>query len=247
MAKKRGRKRKNELYFGPDQEKAVVDFLSSDDEVERNKIYNEYLKNPFNKMIDSIIRRYGLYRKNYSFEDLHADTLSFLLTKFDKFNIDSGKKAYSYYGTICKNYLLALLIKDDKNIKNILPFDTVFSSIEGRDDLVYNLKESDYELSNFIKDISDEIKIELKNNNSENKKKLTENEIKVGQALIDILDNWETIFDNMEGGPKYNKNTILATIRDYTNLTTKDIRVSMTRYKKIYALIKQNKIDEGYL
>ena len=65
--------------------------------------------------------------------------------------------------------------------------------------------------------------------------------------MVYILDNWETIFENLDGGTKYNKNTILATIRDYTNLITKDIRISMRRYKKIYALIKTDKIDEGYL
>jgi hypothetical protein len=76
---------------------------------------------------------------------------------------------------------------------------------------------------------------------------MTDNEKKLGTALVDILDNWETIFENLDGGSKYNKNSILATIRENTNLTTKDIRISMRRYNKIYALIKTNKIDEGYL
>ena len=58
--KKRGRKRTSNLYFGPDQEKAVVDFLTTESYSERNKIYNEYLRHPINKMVDSIIRRYKL-------------------------------------------------------------------------------------------------------------------------------------------------------------------------------------------
>ena len=36
MANKRGRKRKNDLYFGPDQEQAVLKYLDSEDELERN-------------------------------------------------------------------------------------------------------------------------------------------------------------------------------------------------------------------
>lgn len=247
MAGKRGRKRKNDLYFGPAEEEAVVKFLESDDEIERNRIYNKWLREPLDKMIESIIRRYKLYRKNVAFEDLHADTLSFLITKADKFDTKSGKKAYSYYGTICKNYILALLIKDDKHLRANLSFEDTFSKIEDRDDLVYDLSDTNYELANFIQDISDEIKVELESDGDESKKKLTENERKVGEALVDILDNWETIFENMDGGSKYNKNTVLATIRDYTNLTTKDIRVSMRRYKKLYYLIKDDRVDEGYL
>lgn len=246
MAGNRGRKRKNDLYFGPDEEKAVVEFLSCDDPIERNRIYNKWLRAPFDKMIESIIRRYKLYRKTYSFEDLHSDTLSFLITKADKFDHTQGKKAYSYYGTICKNYILMLLIKDDKGMKANTSFEDTFNSIQDREDLTYHLSDTDYGLADFIKTISDEIKEELEEAD-ESKKKITDNERKVGEALIDILDNWEFIFENMDGGSKYNKNTVLATIRDYTNLTTKDIRVAMRRFKKLYALIKEDKIDEGYL
>lgn len=246
MAEKRGRKRKNDLYFGPNEEKAVVEFLTCDDPIERNRIYNKHLRAPFDKMIESIIRRYKLYRKGYSFEHLHSDTLSFLITKAEKFKPEKGKKSYSYFGTICKNYILMLLIKDDKGLKVNASFEDTFNSIQERDDLVYHLSDTDYDLAQFIKTMSEEIKEELEAAD-ESKKKITENERKVGEALIDILDNWEFIFENMEGGSKYNKNTVLATIRDYTNLSTKDIRVAMRRFKKLYALIKEDKIDEGYL
>ena len=117
---KRGRKRTTNLYFGPEQEKAVVEFLTSDDYEERNKIYNTFLKAPLNKMIESIIRRYKLYRKDYTYEDIHSDTLSFLATKMEKFQPSKNKKAYSYFGTICKNYLLGQLLKSDKKMKSDL-------------------------------------------------------------------------------------------------------------------------------
>ena len=44
MAKQRGRKRTNDLYFGPDEEAAVVRFLECNDEIERNAIYNQWLR-----------------------------------------------------------------------------------------------------------------------------------------------------------------------------------------------------------
>ena len=113
MTTKRGRKRKNDLYFGPNEEEAVVKFLKSTDGTERNLIFNEWLKAPLDKMIESIIRKYKLYRKGETFEELHSDTLSFLMTKVHKFETDRGKKAYSYFGTISKHYILGLLIKDE--------------------------------------------------------------------------------------------------------------------------------------
>jgi hypothetical protein len=107
---KRGRKRKNDMYFGPEEEEAVIRFLESTNETERNQIFNEWLKEPFDKMVESIIRKYKLYRKDISFEELHTDTVSFLATKVHKFESGRGKKAYSYFGTICKRYIIGLLI-----------------------------------------------------------------------------------------------------------------------------------------
>jgi hypothetical protein len=70
-------------------------------------------------------------------------------------------------------------------------------------------------------------------------KKAEWNERKVGYALIAILENWETAFQTMDGGSKYNKNSVLETMRNYTNLTTKDIRLAMKRYIILYDGLKQ--------
>tara|TARA_R110000803_G_scaffold13641_1_gene38266 strand:+ start:6774 stop:7508 length:735 start_codon:yes stop_codon:yes gene_type:complete len=235
--KKRGRKRTTNLYFGPEQEEAVVKFLTSDSESDRNKIYNEFLKHPINKMVESIIRRYKLYRKGYEYEDVHVDTLSFLITKMHNFKPEKNKKAYSYFGTICKNYLLGQLIKDEKKLKKDVPYDDVYRTVEGMDSFIYEIDKEKIKMDYFILDISDGIKEEL------NHKKITENEIKVGNALITILENWETIFERAESGHKYNKNLILSYIREMCDLTTKDIRVSMRRFKKLYKLFKDEKIN----
>src|SRR5258708_6505915 len=111
------RKRTQKQYWGVDQEEAVVRFLESESEDERNKIFNEYLREPLIIMVESIIRRYKLYRKGQEFNETHTDTTSFLLTKVAKFDPSKNHKAYSYFGTICKNYLMGSIQKDNKEIK----------------------------------------------------------------------------------------------------------------------------------
>jgi hypothetical protein len=248
MGTQRGRKRTNDLYFGPDEEAAVIRFLECNDDIERNAIYNEWLRGPFDKMIESIIRRYKLYRKGFSFEDLHSDTLSFLITKADKFEKDSGKKAYSYYGTICKHYILGLLIKDDSNVKQLYSYEDLSQDyFDDRDDLQYEIDDKDFTLDKFIVKLTSGIKLEIDNNETlPIKKRLNDNEIKVGYALIDILENWEQTLDAMNGGSKFNKNSVLETMRNYTNLSTKDIRSSMKRYKDIYSILKIDGLDNGF-
>lgn len=240
MVNKRGRKRKNEMYFGPNEEKAVNDYLASTDDTERNKIYNQWLREPLNKMIESIIRRYKLYRKGETFEDLHTDTLSFLMTKAHKFENARGKKAYSYYGTICKHYILGLLIKDEKYTRQTASYEDISADIEDRKDLSYTIDEDDFAMDVFLKKLVESIKTELDDENLPPKKKLNDNERKVGQSLIEILENWETAFDTMSGGPKYNKNSVLETMRNYTGLSTKDIRLAMRRFKSLYEFLKHH-------
>ena len=72
-------------------------------------------------MIESIIRRYKLYRKDMDYNDVHTDAHSFLMTKVDKFKPAKNKKAYSYFGTICKNYLMGQILKESfKNLEKSL-------------------------------------------------------------------------------------------------------------------------------
>lgn len=228
------------MYFGPDEEEAVIKFLESTDETERNQIFNEWLKAPLDKMIESIIRRYKLYRKGETFDELHSDTVSFLMTKVHKFERGRGKKAYSYFGTISKNYILGLLIKDEKYMKQTASYEDISEDIEERSDMTYVMDEEVFSMDTFIKKVTDGIKEELNDENHPPKKKLSDNEKKVGYALIEILENWETAFESMNGGSKYNKNSVLETMRNYTNLSTKDIRLAMKRYKELYELLKNH-------
>lgn len=251
MAKK-GRKRVKR-YFGPIEEEAVSLFLSSDDSIFRNEIYNKWLRHPFDKMVESIIRRYKLYRKGETFEDLHADTLSYLMMKSNKFDSKKGTKAYSYYGTVSKHYIMGLLIKDSKKLKQMASYDDVYKEVEEREDMKYTIDDDSY-IAEFIEEVKNEInkiiELDITENENEVKNKkniLTDNEKRVGLALIDIFDGWEIMFDNLDGGNKFNKNIILSTIREATNLETKAVRSGMKKYKKLYTILKVKRVDNGLL
>jgi hypothetical protein len=58
--KKKGRKPTVKKYFDEPEENAVRLYLGTDSKEDKNKIYNEFLKYPLDKMISSIIRRYKL-------------------------------------------------------------------------------------------------------------------------------------------------------------------------------------------
>ena len=110
-------------------------------------------------MISSIIRRYKLYRKDMDFIEIHTDTHSFLMTKVDKFKPAKEKKAYSYFGTICKNYLMGQIIKDQKETNRKISYEDISSSIEERSDMIYRIDddivETDVIINEYLKELKE--------------------------------------------------------------------------------------------
>ena len=225
--KKKGRKPTQTNYFDVREEKAVVMFLNTDSADEKNKIYNEFLRKPLDKMISSIIRRYKLYRPDMDFEEIHIDTHSFLMTKIDKFKPSKEKKAYSYFGTICKNYLMGQIIKDQKDINRKVSYEDISTDLENKPEFSYIIDGEPFDSEKLIKKFLEELKTFLKDEN------MNENERKLGLALYEIFRNYNMIFLGSDNN-KFNKNLILLSLREMTNLNTKEIRSSMKKYKNLY-------------
>ena len=225
--KKKGRKPTQENYFDVREELAVVNYLTASSFEEKNKIYNDFLRKPLDKMISSIIRRYKLYRKDMDFYEIHIDTHSFLMTKIDKFKPSKEKKAYSYFGTICKNYLMGQIIKDQKEMNRKISYEDISYDLENSNDFSYNIENDSIDATTIIAGFLLELDEFLKNTN------LSENEIKLGYALYELFDNYNDVFIGNDNN-KFNKNVVLLSLREMTNLSTKEIRSSMKKYKAIY-------------
>jgi hypothetical protein len=230
LSRKRGRKVSKENYFDVEEEMAVRMYLTATTFNEKNEIYNQYLRGPLDKMISSIIRRYKLYRKDMDFKEIHTDTHSFLMTKIDKFKPSKEKKAYSYFGTICKNYLMGQIIKDQKDMNRKVSYEDISSNLENRPDMVYYLEYEIVDAQDIISEFLGELRSVIDSGD------LNDNERKLGLALQDLFENYKEIFLGNENN-KFNKNVILLSLREMTNLSTKEIRSAIKKYKKLYYVV----------
>jgi hypothetical protein len=225
--KKKGRKPKTNNYFDEREERAVRLFLVAETYEEKNKIYNEFLKEPLDKMISSIIRRYKLYRKDMNYEEIHIDTHSFLMTKIDKFRPSKEKKAYSYFGTICKNYLMGQIMKDQKEMNRKISYEDISADLSNRPDFSYTIEDDNLSSETIIKKFLEKLKVNLEESID------NEHEQKLGSAIYDLFENYNLIFPDSNNN-KFNKNIILFELREMTNLSTKEIRTSIKKFKKLY-------------
>ena len=238
-------KNKSGNYFGKREEQAVVDYLTCDNYIEKQKIFNSILKPAFTKMIESLIRRYGLFVVDESFEDTFNDTMSALMLKINNFDASKGYKAYSYCGTICKNYLIRKRKESQRNGSLNVEFNPSYGN-----GLVDDMpKEKLDEKNEFNKQVIGKIYTAIKRSvDNKEEQNLTENEYKVGLALLQLLENWETVFNSFdeEQSKKYNKTNVIYYIMETTFLKDNEVRDAMKRYKLLYYIVKNDYVDNIY-
>ena len=108
-------KKKGVQYFTQETEDAIIDYNNATTFDEKNKIYHERIHYAFFKLTENIIHTFKFYYTDVdNIEDLQFEVISFLLSKIHLFNPAKGAKAYSYFGTIAKRYLI---LSNQKNYK----------------------------------------------------------------------------------------------------------------------------------
>jgi hypothetical protein len=149
------------------------------------------------------------------------------MTKVDNFKPAKNKKAYSYFGTICKNYLMGQILKDQKETNRKISYEDISSTLENRPDMVYYIEFEKVDAEKIINVFLTDLKVYVTNNID------NENELKLGHALIELFDNYGNIFIGNDNN-KFNKNIVLLSLREMTNLNTKEIRIYLKKFKVLY-------------
>lgn len=121
---KKKRRPKSKNYFTHDTELAIVKYNSLDpikDEKLRSDIYNKEIHYPYFKLTQNIIHTFKFYHTEVeNLEHLQHEIIVFLLSKIHMFDPTRGSKAYSYFGTIVKRWLILYNTKNyKKKIKNV--------------------------------------------------------------------------------------------------------------------------------
>ncbi len=231
MAKKRGRKSKRQ-YFTEDTELAIIEYLASEDQVLRNKIYNERIHHSFYKLAENLIHTFKFYYTEVDdLEDLKHEVICFLLEKLHYFKVGKGK-AFSYFSIVGKNYLILYNNKNyaKKKIKaDLVEVDT--------DDNILNefdrkkIREEKKEFLDLYIHYMDQI--------------LTKTFKK--QEEIQVADAVLTVFKKRESLEIFNKKAIYIYIREITGLETPIITKVIKIMKKIYGDCYSEYLETGYI
>jgi len=218
--RKRKPKTKNN-YFTKETEEAILKYRSCHDAYERNRIYNEEIHYGFYKLVENIIHTFKFYYTEVdNIEDLKYEVISFLLQKLDLYNQSKGK-AYSYFGTIAKRYLI---IYNQKNYKKFLSKTEIKNEVESEENIMNSMIDShEPELDKldvvemFVKHVDDNL-LDLFTK---------EDELKVADAILEIFKKRENI-------DIFNKRAVFIYVREMTDAESNTITNVIKKLKVIY-------------
>ena len=148
-------------------------------------------------------------------------------------------KAYSYCGTVCKNYLMFKSTQYAKKKIRNTSYDDVFEDLSNN--VKYSTNETSYAeiAEKLVVNVAYEIERMIEN---AEENLLNENEIKVGNALINLLRNWEEVLPD-GGSNKLQKSSVLYFLREETMMSTKEIRDNMKKYKCVYKILRKMAVE----
>jgi len=225
------RPKKAILYFTEDTQKAIVEYRLETDTVKRNQIFNSRIYYAFFKLAENIIHTFKFYYTEVdNINELKHEVISFLLEKLHLYDESKGK-AYSYFGTITKRYLIVYNNNNYKKQKSKAAVEEIDEDKTIINRLLIN-QEGKVEYSTFM-----DIYIKHVDQNL-----LTifpkKQEAKVGDAILELFKRRE----NLE---IFNKKALFIYIKEITDAPTPTITKVNKTLKSIYKQMLNDYIENG--
>lgn len=225
-----GRKRSKANYFTKETEDYIVAYNNSEDIVYRQQIFTDHIYYPFYKLVENIIHTYKFYYTDVNdIEDLKHEIISILVEdKIMKFDPSRGAKAYSYFGTIVKRWLIAYADKNYKRLKRVGSFEEINESYEpeiGRTKTGYEVTLSQI-IERFIEESYEELDTMFKKDADR----------KIADAIL-------TLFSKRNDIEIFKKKALYIYIREITGEETPQLTKIINILKKKFYTIHQQYVE----
>jgi len=235
---KRGQPRRRKpkeprIYFTQETEDAIIRYLASDDQNFRNKIYREEIEYAFYKLSENIIHTFKFYYTDLdTIEDLKHEVVTFLLEKLHLYDQSKGK-AYSYFGTIAKRYLI---IYNEKNYKKLQNHTDVEDIDEDKTILYETIREAEEKVdpNNFIDQYVRYIDKHLYSLFPKGQ------DAKTADAIIELFRKRESL-------EIFNKKALYIYIREMTDVSTPQITKITKKLDTLRTRLYNEYYQHGYI
>ena len=231
MVKKRRKKSKN--YFTQETEDYIVKYNNQPDPEIRSRIYETHIHHPFFKLTQNIIHTFKFYHTEVeNLEHLQHEIITFLLSKMHLFDPTRGAKAYSYFGTIVKRWLILYNTKNyTKKVKK------VDVDVLTGENSTYTYTQGDEKVKS---DLDKYVDIFVKYT-SENLLELfpKKNDAQIADAILELFRKRETI-------EVFNKKALYIYIREMVDVKTPKITKIADKLHEVFKSQYIFYLENGY-
>jgi hypothetical protein len=226
---RKAKKGSTRYYFTDDTEKAIIRHNKETRPHMRERIYNEHIRTPFEKLAENIIHTFKFYYFDVPSEDVKHEVVSFLYMNMHKFTEGKGK-AFSYFSIVAKNYLI---LHNNNNYKKMKQTDSEEVTDYKRDPIS---EASRADLLTAKKEYLD-LFVEYWDNNLTTVFKRKQ-DMDVANAVLYLMEHRENI-DN------FNKKALYIMIREMTDSNTQHITRVVNVMKKHHFNLQKNYLTTG--
>jgi len=225
------RPKKSIDYFTLDTQQAILDYRLETSAAKRNKIFNEKIYYAFYKLAENIIHTFKFYYTEVdNINELKHEVIAFLLEKLHLYDPSKGK-AYSYFGTIAKRYLIVYNNNNYKRLKGKANVEEVDNDKTLTNELLLEQPSNFEEISFidlFIKKVDEDL-LDLFPKSQE---------ARVGDAILELFKRRESI-------DIFNKKALFIYIKEITDAPTPTITKVIKVLKEIYKDMLNQYLEEG--
>lgn len=238
--------KKDKQYFTEVTEEAIVKYNSSTDEIEKNIIYRSQIHPAFCKLAENLIHTFKYYNtETTDLHDLQHEVVTFLVTKLHRFDSSNGAKAYSYFGTVGKRYLIARSQKNYRNQLDLISYDPTTEESSDSETTVHGFQiQSGYDINEYTVDYSEDLNkfiqyfVEYCDNNLYvmfTKKE----DIQIADAILELFKKRDNI-------TIFNKKALYLYIREIVDVKTSKITKIATQLRDLFNYHYTYYLQHGY-
>jgi len=228
--KRRGRNKKEKIYFSRKTEEAIIEYNSEEDLTKRNEIYETRIKYSFDKLVENIFNTFKFTYFDNSPLEIQKETVTHLVSNIHKF--ESGKgKAFSYFSIVAKNYLI---FHNNNNYKRFNQHVDI-SETPDEDSVCLQTEDAHHremQTKEFMK-----LLINYWEKNV-NKIFTKQKDLNIAYAVIELFRNSDRI-------ENFNKKTLYLYIRELSNCKTQQITKIVNKIKNYQNVLSKNYINNS--
>ena len=224
---------KKKQYFTPDTDRAIKEYLATNNKEKRDYLFKTRIHYPFYKLAENLIHTFKFYYTEVDdLEDLKHEVICFLLEKLDYFKPEKGTKAFSYFSIVGKNYLI--LYNNNNYKKKKAKVDP--SAADEDDGVLHQLgrDQRKQEIKDFIDYFTEYI----------DKNMFTMFKKDKDRKVCDAIN---VLFKRRENLEIFNKKALYIYIREMTGVDTPVVTKVTKVLKKLYKKLYNEYTETGYI